>query len=133
MCFFYSLVLNDLSPLYPDFAILGIPALTNLQSLHLIMGPPDLSTLLTFISDLLWNLPSDHMESITLKFLPIYDTAEKSVIIPSKPLPALPYLKKLHLLFNFDSNVDHRWVTGLLKEHFVSYCKRGVLQIKVDG
>jgi hypothetical protein len=73
------------------------------------------------------------MESITLKFLPINDTAEKSVIKPSKPPPALPLLKKLHILFNFDSSVDHGWVTGLLKGQFVRYCKRGILQVKIDG
>lgn len=118
--------------LYADFATLGFPALTNLQSLYLIMGPPDLSTLLTFISNLLWNLPSVHMESITLKFLPIYDTTKKSVKKPSKRPPALPLLKKLHIAFNFESDVDYSWVAGLLKEQFANYCERGILQVKVD-
>lgn len=119
--------------LYADFATLGFPALTNLQSLHLIMGPPDLSTLFTFISNLLWNLPSVHMESITLKFLPIYDTAKKSLIKPSKRPPALPLLKKLHIAFNFESDVDYGWITGLLKKHFAKYCERGILEVKIDG
>lgn len=97
------------------------------------MGPPDLSTLLVFISDLLWNLPSVCMESITFKFLPIYDTEKKSVIKPSKAPPILPLLKKLHIIFNFDSNVDYSWVTGLFKEQFLGYYERGVLQVKVEG
>jgi hypothetical protein len=96
------------------------------------MSPPDLSNLLTFITNLLWNLPSEHMESITLKILPIYDTIKKSVTKPSKPPPALPLLKRLEIAFNFESEVDHGWVIGLLKKQFSRYCKRGILLLKSD-
>ena len=115
---------------YPDFAALGLPVLTNLKSLHFIMSPPDLSNLLTFITHLLWNLPSVHMESVTLKFLPIYDTTKKSVIKPSKSPPTLPLLKKLEIAFNFESEVDYGWVLGLLKKQFSKYEKRGILLLK---
>ena len=95
------------------------------------MSPPDLSHLLTFVTKLLWNLPSVHMESITLKFLPIYDTTKKSVTKPSKPPPTLPLLKKLEIAFNFESEVDYGWVIGLLKKQFSGYHGRGILQAKV--
>ena len=72
------------------------------------------------------------MESITLKFLPIYDTTKKSVKKPSKRPPALPLLKKLHIAFNFESDVDHSWVAVLLKKQFANYCERGIFQVKVD-
>jgi hypothetical protein len=73
------------------------------------------------------------MESITLKFLPIYDTAPNSVVKPSKPPPALPLLKKLDIAFNFEREGNHGWIAGLLKKQFLTYCKRGILQVKVEG
>ena len=63
--------------------------------------------LLTFISNLLWNLSSDHVECITLKFHPIYDT------------------EKLEMAFNFGSDVGQGWVAELLKEQFFGLLRAG--------
>ena len=116
-------------PLYAVIPSIGLHTLVNLRSLHLIILPLDLVMINMFITDLLWNLPSIHLEAITLKFLPIFDTVERCVVNPLKPPPRLPQLKKLHISFNFDNLEQHSWVGEMLRRQFSLYNKRGVLMI----
>ena len=78
------------------------------------------------------------MESIALKFLLIYDTVsestEKRFQKPSEPPTALPHSKKLDIAFNFRSDVNQGWITGLLKEHFFGLPQAGnYASSKVEG
>jgi hypothetical protein len=73
------------------------------------------------------------MESVTFKFLPIFDTSKVSVVKPSRPPPPLPHLKKLGVAFNFDTVVDHRWIRAVLQTQFSKYHGRGILAIDLGN
>ena len=68
------------------------------------------------------------MKSITLKFLPIYDTAPISVENHPSLRQLFLFWKKLEIAFNFSSDVDQGWV----KEQFLAYCEQGIMRHKVE-
>jgi hypothetical protein len=110
---------------------LGLPTLTNLRSLSFVFFPRDLTLLCTFITDLLWNLPSIQIEKLSLKFLPLYDTVKANVVKPSETAPDLPLLKEFRIDFDFDSSLsrNYDWVGEMLMAQFLTYHERGILVI----
>jgi hypothetical protein len=108
---------------------LGLSSLVNLRTLHLVIAPRDLTLILTFVLDLLWNLPSIHIEEIILKFLPLNDTTRESVVKPpqSKTPPLLPVLKQLEITADPDTDGDHSWVPEMIRKQFSAYHERGIL------